>query len=168
MNHITIKHAPSRGSIWPKLIALLITAHVVGMVSAVVIATRSGPIGAEPRFYEKAVEWNTTSTQRRANQALGWSVVWTLETAPGHATVTVRDAHGNPIEGATGRVEFFHRSHSATRRNADLTPVPAGMYTLAAPLDVAGVYELRLTLRRGEDLFTDVAVVQAFPPRANP
>lgn len=172
MSCITVKHEASLRHpllrLWPGLLIWLIIFHVGGMVAAAVIATAGGPPAVEPRFYEKAVDWDHTAAQRDVNRALNWQVAWDAVTGEAGASVRITDPAGNPVNDAGCTVEYFHRAHSRARQFAPLKFVCDGLYRLERPLRQYGDHEFRLTVLHDKDTFTHTATVTVREPSELP
>ncbi len=82
----------SKRSWFPWLVIGLLSAHVAGMVLAVIIATGDHSFVALPDFYSKAVKWDQSQEAARKSDALNWKRTFTLSKpdARGNRTVSVR------------------------------------------------------------------------------
>src|SRR5262249_54469584 len=74
----------------------------------------------------------------------------------GEVTVMARidDQAGRAVEGARVRLETFHSARARRVLVATLGPAPGGGYRAALPLDRPGLWELRLRVERGDQVFT--------------
>ena len=146
---------------WPGVIFLLLGGQMVVITLAVVLATRDPSFAIEPDYYQKSLHWDERAAQIRANRALGWHVsleVASQDTPAGRRPVTaiVTDAAGRPLDGAGVECIVFHHARGQDRMQAPFRPEGAGRYSADLLLRKAGIWEFRLAIRRGTDLFTTI------------
>src|SRR5690606_33052856 len=116
--------------------------------------------------YRRAVEWDATQAQARANVALGWRIEPILgplaATGPTPLAVAVHDAAGAPVAGATVTLEALQVAHASGRITAALQPdTAAGRYVAPVELPREGLWELRVAVSRGSERFTGDLRVEA-------
>ena len=145
-----------RGWYWPVGLAVLLAASAGANIALVVITSRDTSFAVEPNYYAKALAWDQTMAQQARNDALGWSLGLRVDPsdARGRMTVTVRlvDRAGAPIEGAQIAVEAFHNARASRILSAALRP-DGQEYAAGMPLDRAGLWEFRLRVTRGPEVF---------------
>jgi nitrogen fixation protein FixH len=146
---------------WPGVIFLLLGGQMVVITMAVVLSTRDPSFAIEPDYYQKSLHWDEQAAQIRANRALGWHV--SLDIAPQDTpagrrpvTVIVTDTAGRPLDGAGVESILFHHAGGQDRMQASFQPEGAGRYSAKLLLRKAGIWEFRLTIRRGTDVFTTI------------
>lgn len=164
------------GAGWPIGIATVLVATVVGNLVVMRVAGNDPAFAVEPDYYRKAVEYDATMAQERANAALGWTA--TSAFAPltdGRDTplrVTLADASGAAVSDATVRVVAMFNARSGDRLDAVLVPEGDGRYVTTLPVAWAGQWEVRIDATRGADRFTASQRVevsrQASAPAAAP
>jgi nitrogen fixation protein FixH len=147
--------AKRRSWIAPGLVVLALLAHAAFMISVAVFG-RDPQNAAEPDYYDKALAWDQTVAQKQRNAELGWKVEWSAEARP---TLRLLDKDGRPVADAQADVTYFHQANSRDRRQATLLPSAEG-YFLPQPLGRPGSWEVRLTVRKGELVFTDVSTLR--------
>jgi hypothetical protein len=162
---------PQRSRRWPAILIGLLVVQAAGILWMVTIAGSDPSFAIEPHYYEKAVAWDQTARQEDVNRALGWSAEAALSppTPEGlrRLRVMLSDHLGRPLAGAIVAAEVFHQSRAADRTAITCNAAEPGVYTGGAPLVRAGVYEARLTVSRGPDVFTRVLHIDA-PERPAP
>ena len=156
-----------RGWQWPLLITLALL-FTVGVNVVMLFAARGDPNGTvvEPDYYRKAVEWDRTMARRAASDALGWTATATLGARTDSASadagntdaarevrVTLRDSTGTAIAAADVRVTLIHNTEASRLIEGTLTAQPNGDYTIAMRAPHAGLWEVRVTARRGAERF---------------
>lgn len=145
--------------LWP-LAIIGVLAITVGANLFLLKEARDGNGAAtEPDYYRKAVAWDSTMAQSRADAALGWTIdaqAGAVGAQPGVVTCTLRDSAGVPVNGATVTLEAVHNLEAEHYVHAALTPRAAGEYVSAPVLTRPGLWELRFTAHRGAQVFTDV------------
>jgi nitrogen fixation protein FixH len=150
------------GKHWP----VIIVALLLGNVTAVMVLIGSSRAGEShhvvPDYYEKAVAWDQTMAQERANLDLGWSVEVTPGTG-GELVLTVRDRAGAPVEGATIQIDGFHRANASSIVRALAADRGEGRYVALLPIARAGLWQLELTATRGPAVFTRTLVRDLAP-----
>src|SRR4051812_35012448 len=66
---------PTRNFRWPLLIVGLLSAHVIGMLAAVVLINyRTRSLGLVDNYYDLAVHWDQHQALVRASRQLGWQL----------------------------------------------------------------------------------------------
>lgn len=146
--------------IWPTLIITVLAGNLVLGVFLVRLANSDRHFAVEPDYYRRAVEWDATQAQARANRALGWTIEPTLgplaATGPTPLALAVRDATGAPVDGATVTLEARQVAHASELVTAHLPADGAsGRYAAAVVLPREGIWELRIAVARGPERFTD-------------
>jgi nitrogen fixation protein FixH len=134
----------------------LLAASAGANIALVVITSRDTSFAVEPNYYAKALAWDQTMAQQARSEALGWSLGLRVDPAAarGRKTVTVRlaDRAGAPIEGAEVAVEVFHNARASRILSAALSPEGQG-YVAVMPIDRPGLWEFRLRVTRGPEVF---------------
>jgi nitrogen fixation protein FixH len=134
----------------------LLAASAGANIALVVITSRDTSFAVEPNYYAKALAWDQTMAQQARSEALGWSLELRVDPAAarGRKTVTVRlaDRAGAPIEGAEVTVEVFHNARASRILSAALNPEGQG-YVAVMPIDRPGLWEFRLRVTRGPEVF---------------
>lgn len=150
-----------RGWHWPALVVGLLAAGVGANVYLLARAVDDPSFAVEPDYYAKAVQWDAHQAQARENADLGWSAaveVGPADLATGRARVvaTLTGRDGRKIESATVAVEAFHNARSGQRLDVKLVETDGHDYAADAPIVRPGLWEFRLTARRGSDTYTAV------------
>jgi nitrogen fixation protein FixH len=146
-----------KGWLWPVGIVALLAGGAGANVGLLVIASRDASFAVEPDYYRKAVNWDQTMAQEARNAELGWRVAAAIEPAGrGQARLRARvaDRAGAPVTGARVTVEAFASARAAQIVNVALVPEGAGVYAAALPVGRPGLWELRVTVARGAQVFT--------------
>ena len=147
-----------RGWGWPALIVALLVGGAGANIWLMLVATGDASFAVEADYYEKALRWDDAMAQEARNARLGWSVAVRLERAaqPGEGWVRARvvDRDGVPVAGARVGVEAFHSARASRIVRAGLTPEAGGGYAARLPLDRPGLWELRVRVERGDQVFT--------------
>ena len=147
--------------LWPTIIILGLSIHVIGLVLVVLIATRDPSFAVEPNSYQKALGWDASAARLRASQQLGWTA--TLQ-ADQNADILGRrrlvcrivDKDGVAVVGANVRLLMFHHARAADRVEVNLNPEKDGTYSAFLPMKRAGLWECRVAARRGDALYNAV------------
>lgn len=135
------------GRAWPIIILGLILLNVAVCTVTVVAAVMSSRTATtESNYYQKALEWDHTQAERRASEALGWSVhLEAIAPNAGHGRwllAEVADREGRPLSGARLSAEVFHRADPRGRVKVELTEVSEGVYRAFVPIDQHGTWEV--------------------------
>jgi nitrogen fixation protein FixH len=146
-----------RGWYWPVGLAALLVGSAGANIALVVITARDASFAVEPDYYAKAVAWDETMAQQARNHALGWSLGLGIEPTGerGRMTVAARlaDRAGTPLEGALVVIEALHNARANRVLSATLEPRGPG-YAAVMPLARPGLWEFRVRVARGMDVFT--------------
>jgi hypothetical protein len=148
----------ARGWYWPVGIVALLVGSAGTNIGFMVVANRDASFAVEPDYYRKAVEWDRAMAQEARNAELGWTVSAQLEPAgPGRARLVAaaRDRAGAPLTGAVVTVEAFPSARAREIASLALEPTgTAGVYATVLPSGRPGLWELRLRVSRGPEVFT--------------
>jgi nitrogen fixation protein FixH len=138
-------------------LATLLVGSAGANIALVLITSRDASFAVEPDYYAKALAWDETMVQQAHNEALGWSLGLRFEPTGerGRMTVTARltDRAGTPLPGAHVAIEARHNARASRVFTAVLEPRTIG-YAAAMPLARAGLWEFRVRVTRGPDVFT--------------
>jgi nitrogen fixation protein FixH len=150
-----------RGAWWPIAITLVLATTVGANVWVAMIASDDPSFAIEPKYYAKAIAWDSTMVQARENARLGWRLTPAIEMAErgGSASVRARltDAAGNPLTGAVVRVSALHVARANDVHEMTLAPGADGEYSAPLGATRPGQWELRFDVRARGDHYTDVA-----------
>ncbi|MCU0618023.1 MAG: FixH family protein [Gemmatimonadaceae bacterium] len=143
-----------KGLGWPIGIATILFATVASNVGVILITKDDPSFAVEPDYYRKAVEWDSTSARRARSDALGWQVTPTVQVGGTNSelSLTLVDAQGAPIDGATIAGELLHVARASQMQTVQFTARNGG-YVATVQMPRAGVWELRLDATRGDQRF---------------
>ena len=151
----------SQGLQWPLLVAAMIVVQMTAGAGATYLALRDPAHTVTPGYHARALAWDEEAARRDASAKLGWGAAAEILGAPGQRKlrVTLHDRAGQPVDGATVQATVFHHARGKEIANLSLAPAGPGAYAAALAAERSGVWEVRLTVRRGNDTFhwTDVA-----------
>ena len=145
------------GAWWPVGVVAVLAITVGANVALMVAARDPNAYVVEPDYYRKAVNWDSTMAQSRANVALGWQLDAALDAwTPGGTPLRLKivDSTGAPVTGAAVRVDLLNNLSPEHVLRAAPVEVGGGLYRATVSLPRAGLWELRAEARRGRDLFT--------------
>jgi nitrogen fixation protein FixH len=110
-----------------------------------------------PAYDVAAAHHDDTMAEAERSHALGWSA--TVEIRAGMAVVRVVDATGAALRDARVRVLGYPRAHAIDRIEVALVALGDG--THQAPLRATGWHDLTIVVERGDEAFSQRAVVEA-------
>jgi nitrogen fixation protein FixH len=136
-------------------LAALLVVSAGANIALVVITSRDASFAVEPDYYAKALAWDETMAQEARNKALGWSLELRVEPTGegGLVAVSLADRAGAPLPGARITIEALHNARAGRVLTAILEPRGPG-YARMMPLARPGLWEFRLRVTRGADVFT--------------
>lgn len=145
--------------LWPWVPAALLTCMLAGLGTMAAIAMRDPGFALERDYYQKAVAYDGVIAQRAVNARLGWNVDADVGRAssPEGTLLVIRltDAAG-PVRGAHVSVEALRNAAAAVVLEAELAERSPGKYACRLPMRHGGLWEVRVTAKRGSDRFTSV------------
>jgi len=148
----------SKGWYWPLVIVGLLVGGAGANIGLMLVATGDASFAVEPDYYRKALDWDRSMAQEARNAELGWSVSTRLERAGGPAearlVARVTDRAGVPLRGARVAVEAFASARASQIVSATLDPEGDGVYATGLPAGRPGLWELRVRVTRGAEVFT--------------
>lgn len=150
--------ARRRGAWWPLGLAAALAASAALNIGFAIVANRDASFAVEPDYYRKSLEWDRTMAQEAAGRALGWTVEVVgepaLERGLLHVVAQLRDRGGQGVDGCVVELEARHRARAREPVIGTLAGRSGGRYAAALPLSRPGLWDLRVTVRRGEVLYT--------------
>jgi len=158
-----------RGWYWPFLLVGLLASGVAANLYFLARAVGDPSFAVEPDYYAKALAWDAHQAQERENVTLGWSVALEvtpadLATGRAHLVARLTDREGGFVTGAAVALTAFHNARAAKVLTASLTETAEHDYVAEMPIVRPGLWEFRVTARRGSETFT--AVVDQDAPGA--
>lgn len=145
---------------WTGIIVGLLGLHMTLCLLAVYATSGTDSLAVEPGYHQQSLNWDASRQALRDSAALGWSCQVEIDKTPDAfgrraIEVTLTENQGEPIAGATVTAVVFHHAHAGNA--ADIAMVEAGtgtgVYATTHMMPPAGLWELRLTVERGEDVF---------------
>lgn len=118
---------------WPLLIVGLLVLHVVGMMTATVIATRDRSFVVLPNYYQRALHWEERKAAADASERLGWTrriELGAYDAARRTRAVQIRlaDRDGRPVDGLTLRVNAAPELRPTETQSLTFAPHGPGVY----------------------------------------
>ena len=143
---------------WPALIIGLLTLEIVLCVVGYTLAKGDRTFAVESDYYKKGLDWDHKNGEDIASQKLGWQPSIAITPFPNSngkqfVTLTLTDAQGRNIDGATVMLRCFAHARPANVQETELLPAGSGKYV--AELDVfrPGLWEFRIMVKRYSDIF---------------
>ena len=151
-----MKLAITSANRWPAAIIAVLVGQVVFGIWMAHVANDDPHFAVAPNYYARAINWDATMAQSRADKALGWKSAVTLRRAAGGGAMlhlTLADSLHAPVAADSVTVQAFAIAHSLTIDTLALAPDATGY---GAPMSSApnGIYEVSLRAVRGKDVFT--------------
>jgi hypothetical protein len=145
------------GKWWPIAIVSVLAATVGA--NTVMLFAAGGPqtLAIEPDYYQHAVRWDSTLAQRRVDAELGWQTavsIGVLDRDGASIELRLDDASGAPIDDADVRIDAVNNLDGSRWIHAHPASAGAGRYAGRIALTRAGLWELRVDVRRGATRFT--------------
>jgi len=142
---------------WPIGIAAVLGATVIANLVVMRIANGDAAFAIEPDYYKRAVAFDSTLATERRSDALRWSASaqFLASTEAGHRTlsVTLTDAHGVPVQGATVSVAALANARANQVLTATLLESSPGRYQGSLAATFPGQWEVRIDAVRGAEHF---------------
>lgn len=154
-----------RGMMWPVAVAGVLCLTIAANIWLIVIARHDPSFAVEDNYYERGLHWDDELAQRAHNEKLGWRLLATLapiEQGRGaELHVALRDAAVAPIPDASIVVRAVHVARANDPVEVTLEASGSGEYRALVPLQRTGLWELRIAVHRGNELFTAVERLDA-------
>jgi nitrogen fixation protein FixH len=145
--------------IWPWVPGALLSSMLAGLGTLAAIAMNDPGFALERDYYRKAVGYDREIEQRTENAQLGWRLQAALSRDTTGSTTTLvvsADDAAGPVTGAQVTAEAIENAHAATVFDLTLVEIAPGRYRATVPVARPGLWELRLSLVRGGERFTEV------------
>lgn len=147
-------------SLWAWVPALLLGSMLIGLGTLAYIAIDDPSFALEPNYYDKAVHWDQSQAALRESQALGLELALAPLSIAADGQITlelsVNVQGGAPFADAEVQVTAFPNAFAGQMQQLTLREAAPGRYTGVLPRGVAGLWELRLAVRRGPLRFQQV------------
>lgn len=130
---------------YPALIIFLLGSFILFLVWSGFQASTQGTQVTDRDYYSKGLKYNSTQVEKRAADALGWTLSPSL--VEGDLLIELRDGKGEPVTAASGLLHLY------SRPGIDLLKIPlreveAGRYRARLPQELTGEVTLRLEFER--------------------
>jgi len=148
------------GTLWAWVPVLLLGSSVMLYMVIVPFLTSDPSHAVVPDYEGRAANWDQITAQRRTNKALGWGIRLRAPDGirPGTPLIlqiNVHDGAGNSIDDARIEGVALHVARAATRHDFTAHPVAPGIYEATIQTGRAGIWEVDVSVRRGDELFTE-------------
>lgn len=151
-----MKLAITAANRWPLAITVVLIGQVVFGIWMAHVANDDPHFAAEPNYYARAIDWDATMAQSRADKALGWKSAATMARAAGTGAtlhLTLHDSTGALVRADSVVVRALAVAHSLTVHALTLARDATG-YSAQLPVAANGLWEVDVRAMRGADLFT--------------
>lgn len=147
------------GRVWAYGPWVVLGCVVASQAGFLYIATSDASFAVEKDYYNQALKWDQYQEQQTVNAELGWKVSSRVE--PNRLLVlTLLDSAERPLTEADVNVEAFANVRAQERFELRLKEARPGVYTGVLPTSRLGLWELRLRVRLGSELFTAKQTVE--------
>lgn len=143
--------------LWGSVVVAFLALQLVIGGLAYGLASRDPSVAVMPDYHERALRWDDEVASRRQSDALGWRATALIGQLDDDETggwrdfeVRVLDAAGEPILGGQAELAFFHHVRAGDHMRRPLAESAPGVYSARLPLVRLGLWDLHLTLTRGE------------------
>lgn len=160
--------APARrGQIWA-WVPMLILVGLIGTQLVVLRNVLDDPTFAiEHDYYQQALDWDAHRARQRSSGALGWKSNASAETSPGTASaklqVRLSNAGGEALRGARLSLLAFHNARAAHPLQLEAEETAPGLYEAELGDARPGLWELRLHVVRGPDVYDERVRIEVGP-----
>lgn len=152
--------------LWTGVIVGLLGIHITMCMLAVFAIAGDDSLAIEPSYHQQALDWDASRQALRDSAALGWKAELNVNDTPdslGRRAIqlVVTDEQGQPISGAQAKALVFHHAHANKTAELELAEAGegTGVYTTTQLMPQAGLWELRFTVKKGEDVFLNSEVL---------
>ena len=148
------------GWFWGTLVVGLLATQVVVGIGSVFIAIGDPSVAVVPDYHQKALAWDDERASRAASALLGWEVDVSVSDGAdqkGNRTVvvTIKDADGQHVSLADVDIRAYHHARASAAQLAKLRSHGEGNYTVALPLQRAGLWQFEITATRAQGIKVD-------------
>jgi len=140
---------------WIALVVIVLSVNIA-MIS---MAFLSNPGLVVDDYYERGKDYEKTVNARiAAREALGWNLSLEMDRKPvqhqpSRFLLTAADKVGQPLRGAEVKVHAYRPSDADADFDATLREGRPGQYAGELNFPLKGFWELKMTIRRGEDRY---------------
>lgn len=145
---------PNAGKFWAWVPAGLLSSMLLGLGSLAYIAADDPGFALEPNYYDKAVRWDEAQAEARESLASGFRLELTKPLCVDprgdvELSLSVTDRDGLPVANAEVTVEAFANAAASRVERVVLRQIAPGAYRANISRGIAGLWELRLAVRKG-------------------
>lgn len=154
-----------QGMGWPIGVTTILALTVAANIVVMRIANDDPSFSVEPDYYRKAVHFDSTMAQQRANLALGWGFDTAIDSIGDgkhtRVSVALRDASAAPLPGAHVAVMARFNARANDTLTAVLEEQTPGTYAATLPIAHPGEWEVRIDATQGSQRFSASSRVTA-------
>ncbi len=130
---------------YPLLIFTLLGSFLVFSGWSAYRAATYGSQISDRDYYSKGLKYNATRVEKRAASVLGWQLTTSLNKQ--QLQILLFDGKGVPVEGAEGKLTFFHPAEDSIN-SLTLTEFAPGTYLTQLPDSFRGEIAVRIDIER--------------------
>lgn len=161
MTNAAVNDTTRAGKLWAWVPVLLLGGMFAGLGSMAYLAIDDPGFALEPDYYDKAVHWDRSQAEAAASRALGLQLTLSKPLALARdgslqLELTIRDRLGASFADAEVRVEAFANAHASRVQGLLLRETAPGVYQAQIAHGSSGLWELRVSVRRGDTRFREV------------
>lgn len=149
----------SNDKLWMLLPWALLGTGLVGWGYMASLAVRDPGFSLERDYYRKATAWDEEQQKRAQSARLGWHL--TPRQAGNGVELSLTGKADEALSGASGQLEAFAVARASAIQTVALRETAPGKYEAPVQLSRPGLWELRVTLKRGADTFTETVRLDA-------
>jgi nitrogen fixation protein FixH len=143
---------------WPAFVIALLLLGIGSAFQALFAARSDGGAQIVEDYYDAALRFEDEQAARAASAALGWDAdveIGACENGLCAVEVTVVDRNGEPVAGLNGVLETSRPQEAGTAARIPLSPKAGapGVYRQRVPLPTAGLWDIAVDARRGDEHF---------------
>ena len=135
---------------WVLFIGLLFVAQVGLWIGTVIYVSRDASHAVVADYDTRALSWDERRDRQRRSDATGWHPTATVTESA--LVVTVRDADGTPVVGASLQATVFHHARASETTQLNLIATGNGTYRGEAAMARPGKWTVALVGERGDEL----------------
>lgn len=141
---------------WPAALVGVLAITVAANGALYWTASHDRSFAAEPDYYQRAVDWDSSVARGQRSAALGWTTDVRLappELGEAALTVTITTREGLPLDSADVRATLSHNAEGGRTFDLTLLASGPGRYAARIPSSARGLWRVDLAATRGQEAY---------------